>query len=119
MIGHNEIWDRAMAVERIHGDRSEEYVAERIASCRRESHAEALQLWEGIDALLRDLHRIHQPLEPIIDLRCAFDRFTSEGIFSSRPKAVQEPSREQRVSSLRASPFRLQIAPRATLSRSG
>ena len=103
MIGHNEIWDRAMAVERVHGDRSEDYVAARIAASHREGHAEALQLWEEIDALLRDLHQIHQPLKPIADVRFALDRPTKAGVFSSRPKADQEPSPEQRVSSLRAS----------------
>ena len=85
---------RASAVERIHGDRSEEYVAEQIASCRREGHAEALQLWEEIDALLRDLHQIHQPLKPMADLSVAFDRLSEAGVFSSRPKAGQEPSPE-------------------------
>ena len=119
MIGNDEIWDRASAVERIHGDRSEEYVAERIASCRREAHAEALQLWEEIDALLRDLHRIHQPLKPITDLCFALDRPTGAGVFLSRPKVDQELSPEQRVSSPPVSRFRLQIVPRATLSRSG
>lgn len=119
MIGNNEIWDRAMAVERIHGDRSEEYVAERIASCRRENHPEALQLWEEIYALLGDLHRIHQPLKPLVDPRFALDRLTGTDVFSSRPKVDEESSLEQRVSSRRASRFRLQTVPRATQSRFG
>jgi hypothetical protein len=62
MVGESEIWNRASAVERIYGDQSESYVAERIASCRNVGHGEALSLWQEIDARLRELHQIHQPL---------------------------------------------------------
>jgi hypothetical protein len=62
MVGESEIWNRASVVERIYGDQSEAYVAERIASCRNVGHTEALFLWQEIGVRLRELHQIHQPL---------------------------------------------------------
>jgi len=63
MVGEIEVWNRASAVERIYGDQSEAYVAERIASCRSAGNTEVLSLWEEIGARLHELHQIQQPLK--------------------------------------------------------
>jgi hypothetical protein len=67
MTGDGKVWDRALAVERSHGDRSEAFVPEQIASCRRDGNTEGLLLWQDVSALIREVHQIHKPLQM---LRC-------------------------------------------------
>lgn len=62
MIGSGEVWDRAVAVERLHGNRSEIFVLERIAACQRKGRAEAASFWQDVENVLRDIQQIHRPL---------------------------------------------------------
>lgn len=63
MVEETEILNRAAAIERIHGDRAEAYVDERIESCRQAGRHEALALWQAIAAVLGELHKISQPVQ--------------------------------------------------------
>ncbi|WP_447761551.1 DUF6961 family protein [Sphingopyxis panaciterrae] len=65
MIGGGEVWERALAVERVHGDKSAQFVSDRIATCRRKGHTDAASLWENVENLLREIQQIHRPLKKV------------------------------------------------------
>lgn len=60
MDAENDIWSRALEVERTHGNRAQAYVAGRIDASRRNEDLPDTALWTEIAARLRHLDTVSE-----------------------------------------------------------
>lgn len=58
MDANNDIWSRALEIERTHGNLANAYVAGRIDASRQDADAYGIKLWTEIGVRLRELHLI-------------------------------------------------------------
>lgn len=58
MDADNDIWSRALDVERTHGNLANAYVAGRIDASQQDADAYGVELWTEIGVRLRELHLI-------------------------------------------------------------